>query len=107
MRAALVVDGLDRPGLYRLTQGGNALARVAVRFSDPAESDLAKLGSGRRVVEVTPRGSGGERVGSRSRRAAAAIALDWFVLRRARRAAEPTRGASGPDGGADPARGSA
>lgn len=110
VRAALVVDGLDRPGLYRLTQGGNALARVAVRFSDPAESDLAKLGSGRRAAEADPARLEASASWVESvllALAAAAIALDWFVLRRARRAAEPTRGASGPDGGADPARGSA
>lgn len=91
-RASILVDTIDRPGLYRLTQGSATLCRVAVRFSDPSESDLTKLGSGHRpatadAARLEASASWVEAVLLAV--ATAAIALDWFVLRRARRALLP------------------
>lgn len=47
----VVVDGLDEPGLHRLSFRGRAVAEVAVHFADGAESDLSTALPGRREVE--------------------------------------------------------
>ncbi|MBK7874208.1 MAG: VWA domain-containing protein [Planctomycetes bacterium] len=88
-RPSILVDSIDRPGLYRLAQDGATLCRVAVRFSDPSESDLTKLGSGKRPAQTDAarlEASASWVEALLLAVATAAIALDWFVLRRARRA---------------------
>jgi hypothetical protein len=43
----VVVDGLERPGAYRLTFGARTVAEFAVAFTDAAESDLRGANAGR------------------------------------------------------------
>lgn len=94
-RPTILVDSIDRPGMYRITQDGALLARVAVRFSDAAESDLATRSSGRRPAQAEAarlEASASWIEATLLALATAAIALDWFVLRRARRALVPAAG---------------
>jgi hypothetical protein len=78
-------------GVHRLLDaGGAAVARVAARFCDPAESDLRELGSGTWPPAVArPRGdaAGGVRDGDVERRWLALLLLalllaDWWWLGR-------------------------
>ena len=45
-RATLVVDGIEKPGLYAVERDGAELARFGVGFADPAESDLRAMRAG-------------------------------------------------------------
>jgi len=49
----VVVDGLEEPGLHRLSFRGRPVAEVAVHFADGAESDLSAALPGRRTAERT------------------------------------------------------
>lgn len=97
----LVVEGLDRPGEYTLLRDEEEVARFAVHFSDPAESDLRATGS-----------AGLDDVPSDARIRAelsllqfgllcvvlALVLLDWWLLVRGRPA--PVRGNGREAGGA-------
>jgi hypothetical protein len=48
----LVVEGLDQPGVYRLSRDGAPVTDIAVRFLDGSESDLSALGAGARAAAL-------------------------------------------------------
>jgi hypothetical protein len=84
----LVVDGLEEPGLYRVTFAGAPVAEFALSFVDAAESDLAPASSGRREAELESARLESELswlelalIGA----ALALVALDWIALERAGR----------------------
>ncbi|HVS09679.1 MAG TPA: VWA domain-containing protein [Planctomycetota bacterium] len=95
-REHTVVDDLEEPGVYVLSSsGGRELARFAVSFLDPGESDLRALSSGRRPASAAQ----GTLAADTSPVQAWLVALaltallaDWWVLGRAR---EPARVAVG------------
>jgi hypothetical protein len=81
----VVVDGLEQPGLYRLSFAGAEVARFALSFADAAESDLRAMLPGRREAEL--RSSRLEADVSWIELALIAltltlVGLDWFVLQR-------------------------
>lgn len=85
----VVVDGLEEPGLYRLSHAGRPVAEFALSYVDAAESDLSTALPGVRAAESEDSGldsglSGVELalVGL----ALAALLLDWWFLRRSTRA---------------------
>lgn len=81
----------DRPGVYVLRRDGAELARFAVRFADPRESDLTGLATKNVPAATPPRAvddaPGRDGAGRRERRLLVAlllvaVALDWVFLRR-------------------------
>ncbi len=80
----VVIDGLEEPGLYELSLGAERVAQFALSFADAAESDLSTALAGRREATL-----GNAQVEAALSwievallaLAAAALILDWFVLR--------------------------
>jgi hypothetical protein len=80
----VVIDGLEEPGLYELRFGAERVAQFALSFADAAESDLSTALAGRREATL-----GNANVESALSwievlllaLTAAALLLDWFVLR--------------------------
>ena len=84
----VVVDGLEEPGLYRLSFADRALAEFALSFVDAAESDLRRMLPGQRPSALETARIESELswiefalIGC----ALVLIALDWWVLQRAGR----------------------
>ena len=96
VREHTIVDDLAEPGLYVLSSAaGRELARFAVSFLDPGESDLRALSSGRRAA----RAEQGTLEADSSRVQALLVALaiaallaNWWVLGRAREPAPAVAG---------------
>ncbi len=83
----LVVDDPGPPGLVRLSARGKALAEFAIRFADPAESDLRGRRPGRREARAALLEIDAEESRSAAGLLLAALLLalvDWFVLARRR-----------------------
>jgi hypothetical protein len=82
-RATLYVDGLEQPGLHRLSCDGRVLAELAVSFVDAAESDLRGLAAGTRASTVGGATLAAELTWIELALAAAALALvlgdAWFL----------------------------
>lgn len=85
----VVIDGIEEPGLYRLSHRGVAVAEFALSYVDAAESDLSTALPGTREAE----GDGAELDAGLSgvelalvSLAALALLLDWWFLRRSTRA---------------------
>ena len=79
-----------QPGLHRVVgEGGRELGRFAVRFFDPAESDLGGASAFERAAAATADAASPLRDESLERRVLAIlllclVALDWWVLARGR-----------------------
>ena len=87
-RRSLVLEGLQRTGLYRLSSEGRALCDFAMSFQDAAESDLSGAASGaipserglaQAQAELGPLESTGLAL------VLLALLADWWVLQRSRR----------------------
>jgi hypothetical protein len=82
----VLVEGLEEPGIYRLSYAGAHLAEFALSFSDAAESDLRDLLPGRREAELGSATLESELSGLELLLIALTlgfVAFDWFVLQRA------------------------
>jgi hypothetical protein len=85
---AVVVDGLEDPGFYRLSFAGRAVAEFALSFLDAAESDARGMLPGRREATLGNARVDAELSWIEFALIAAALALcgaDWWVLQRAGR----------------------
>jgi len=85
----VVVDGLEEPGLYRLSHQGRPVADFALSYVDAAESDLSTALPGARAAEggsaELDTGLSGAELALVAL-AALALLLDWWFLRRSTRA---------------------
>ncbi len=93
-RGSLVIEDLDRVGLYTLERDGRALASFAVHFGDGGESDLTALSQGERASLAQLAEEQTESswvVLLLASLALCALLIDWCVLR-PQRVASPDSG---------------
>lgn len=94
-RGALVIDDPGPPGFVTLRTSGAGAFVYAIRFADPAESDLTALRPGRRPAAGRPpvvaTGASGLAESLLLAAALLAVLLDWFVLARRPRPAPDRR----------------
>ncbi len=86
-REVVVIEDLDRPGVYELASENGERARFALAFLDPAESDLGALSTGERrssldLAALTAASSPAARALLLA--ALAFVLLDWWILGRGR-----------------------